>query len=154
MKQVSEVITSQTGLSRRVLEYCQLMKKLVDSAKAPGVSTENWDPLKALIAVEQFSRVGNFKEEMNWQAYIEFLTNWAAASEWDCSFKRITEVGRVVFLELEERSRLGDFRSVVNSFSVYEFNDAGKISHMDIYLQIELPNSGMLTSYQDVGISQ
>jgi hypothetical protein len=122
----------------------------VDRAKAPGFSTQSWEPLTELIAVEKFVRVGNFKEVMDWQAYIDFLTSWAVASDWECSFKRVTESGNTVFLELEERSRIGDFRSVVNSVSVYEFNDAGKISRLDIYLQMELPDGGLPSSYRDV----
>jgi hypothetical protein len=154
MKEVADIIADHTGLSRKVLEYSQLMKRLVDHAKTPGFSVRSWDPLKELIAVDEFVRIGNFREVMDWQGYIDFLTHWAVASEWECSFRRITESGSTVFLELEERSRIGDFRSVVNSVSVYEFNDAGKIVHMDIYLQKEWPDSGMLSSYQDAGIPE
>ena len=96
--------------------------------------------------------MGNFKEVMNWQEYVTFLTNWASNSEWECSFKRITEAGNVVFLELEERSRIGDFSNSVNSVSVYEFDKAGKITHVDIYLQMALPDPDMLGSYADVEI--
>lgn len=150
LREVSDVIGNYTGLSRKVLDYSQIMKLLVDSAKQPGFSAASWSPLVELIAIDEFERVGNFKEVMNWQDYIDFLTSWAASSEWECSFKRITEVWNVVFLELEERSRIGDFSSVVNSVSVYEFNCAGKIRHMDIYLQMELPGSEMLQSYEVV----
>ena len=46
----------------------------------------------------------------------------------------------VVFLELEERSQIGDFSSVVNSVSVYEFNADDKITFVAVYLQMELPD--------------
>ncbi len=150
LKEVSEVIGGYTGQSRKVLEYSQIMRRMMSVAKQPGFSTESWAPLKELIAVDEFERVGNFKEVMNWQDYINFLTGWAMSSEWGCSFKRITEVGNVVFLELEERATMGDFTSVVNSMSVYEFNSAGKIRHVDIYLQMELPDPEMLKSYEGV----
>ncbi len=81
---------------------------------------------------------------------MSFLTNWAVSSDWECSFRRVTEAENVVFLELEERSRMGDFSSVVNSVSVYEFNSAGKIRHIDIYLQMELPGSEVLRNYEGV----
>ncbi len=139
MKNVDEVADNYGGLSRIVLEYSLLMKKLVDEAKKPGFSESSWAPLAALIEVERFERVGNFKEVMNWRDYVSFLTKWATSSEWECSFKRITEKGNLVFLELEERSKAGDFRSVVNSVSVYEFSPANKLQHLDIYLQMELP---------------
>ena len=150
LKEVSDVIGNCTGLSRKVLEYSQIMKRVVDSAKQPGFSVASWAPLVELVAIDEFERVGNFKEVMNWQDYVNFLTNWAMSSDWECSFKRVTEVGNVVFLELEERSRIGDYRSVVNSVSVYEFNSAGKIGHIDIYLQMELPGSEVLKNYEGV----
>ena len=150
LKEVSDVIGNCTGLSRKVLEYSQIMKRMVDSAKQPGFSVASWSPLVELVAIDEFERVGNFKEVMNWQDYVNFLTNWAMSSDWECSFKRVTEVGNVVFLELEERSRIGDYSSVVNSVSVYEFNSAGKIGHIDIYLQMELPGSEVLKNYEGV----
>ena len=139
-------------LSATVLDYSQLMKRLVDEAKQPGFTAESWAPLAELIDTANFVRVGNFKEVMNWQEYVTFLTNWATASEWDSSFKRVTEVGNVVFLELEEHSRIGDFSNSVNSVSVYEFDSGGKITHIDVYLQMALPDPDMLASYEGVEI--
>ena len=153
MKEVSEVVGRYSGLSRKVLDYCLLMKRLVDAAKQPGFSIKSWAPLASLVSADEFERVGNFKEVMNWGNYVGFLTQWAMTSGWECSFKRITENGNVVFLELEERTKVGGYSSVVNSMSVYEFNNAGKLRHLDIYLQMELPNSEMLKSYEGVKIS-
>lgn len=152
MRNVEDVIDDYTGLSRKVLQYSVITKNLVDEAKKPGFTVEGWAPLGELIDTGKFVRVGNFKEVMNWQEYVTFLTNWASNSEWECSFKRITEAGDVVFLELEERSRIGDFSNSVNSLSVYEFDKAGKITHIDIYLQMALPDPDMLGSYADVEI--
>ena len=139
LKDVNEVIGDYSGLSRAVLEYSRIMKRLVDEAKQPGFSVASWAPLAELVAVDEFERVGNFKEVMNWERYVEFLTKWAMSSEWECSFKRITEKPGLVLLELEERSKTRAFSSVVNSMSVYEFNEAGKLRHLDIYLQMEMP---------------
>ncbi|WP_179473570.1 hypothetical protein [Mycolicibacterium vinylchloridicum] len=139
-------------LSATVLDYSALMKRLVDEAKQPGFTTESWSPLADLIDTANFVRVGNFKEVMNWAEYVSFLTNWATSSEWDSSFKRVTEVGNVVFLELEERSRIGEFSNSVNSLSVYEFDTAGKITRIDVYLQMALPDPDMLASYEGVEI--
>jgi hypothetical protein len=139
-------------LSATVLEYSTLMKRLVDEAKQPGFTVGSWAPLAELIDTENFVRVGNFKEVMNWGEYVSFLTNWAMASEWESEFKRVTEVGNVVFLELEERSRIGDFSNSVNSVSVYEFDAGGKITRIDVYLQMALPDPDMLASYEGVEI--
>lgn len=137
-----------------MLEYSQVTKQLVDSAKQPGFTVESWAPLGELIATDEFVRVGPFKEVMNWQEYTEFLTNWAKSSDWDCSFQRITETPDLVFLELEERSRIGDFSSVVNTASVYEFNADNKVSRIAVYLQMELPNTGSMPSFDDAGGAQ
>jgi hypothetical protein len=124
-----------TALCDIVMEYRDIMKRLVDQAKQPGFTVASWAPLAELIAVDEFERVGNFREVQNWQQYAAFLTDWARASEWDSTFRRIHESSGVVYLELEERSTIGDRKTVCNSVSVYEFNQAGKIRHLDIYLQ-------------------
>jgi hypothetical protein len=157
LREVGDVIDGHAGLSRAVLEYCLITKRMVDSAKQPGFSAESWGPLAELaelIAVDEFERVGNFKEVMNWPEYVNFLTSWAPNAEWECSFKRITETPGRVLLELEERSKVGDYQSVVNSATVFEFNDAGKIRHIDLYLQMALPEADMLKSYEGIGISE
>lgn len=154
LKEVSDIVGEYTGLSRKVLDYSLIMKRLVDAAKLPGFSVESWAPLADMVAVDEFERVGNFKEVMSWNDYVTFLTQWAMSAEWECSFKRITESSDVVFLELEERSQAAGHRSVVNSTSVYEFNAAGKLRHLDIYLQMALPESEMLGSYKGIRISE
>lgn len=147
LQEIRDVAGSYSGLSRKVLDYSLIMKRLVDAAKQPGFSVESWAPLAELVATDEFERVGNFKEVMTWPEYTQFLTRWAMGSEWEGSFKRITEHGDVVFLELEERSRVGEHRSVVNSLTVYEFNDAAKLRHLDIYLQMEPMPAEMMQAY-------
>ncbi len=143
MTTIDDVLVTTTGRSRSVLEYSQITKRLVDSAKQPGFTVESWAPLAELIAVDDFVRIGPFKEVMNWAEYAQFLTNWATSADWDCSFQRITETPDLVFLELEERSRVGDFDSVVNTVSVYEFDAADKVRRIAVYLQMELPNTAV-----------
>lgn len=140
MPELADIVTEHTGRSRTVLEYAATTGRLVTEAKQPGFSVDDWGPLAALVDTENFVRVGAFKEEMDWAGYVEFLTGWATTSEWECTFKRITEHGELVFLELEERSVVGDYRSVVNSLSVYEFSDDDRIRRLDLYLQMAFPS--------------
>ena len=154
LREIADVIDGHTGRSRTVLEYGLITKSLVHRAKDPGFTTANWAPLAELVATDEFVRVGNFKEVMNWTEYVDFLTGWASASQWEGLFKRVTEVGGLVFLELEERSSVGDFSNVVNSVSVYEFDESDKIRRIDVYLQMALPDNAMLGSYEDVRISE
>jgi hypothetical protein len=125
-------------LSKIVLDYGRIMKRIIDhDSKQPGFNVHGWAELEAMVNAREFERVGNFLEVVNWDEYAEMLANWAISSQWECSFKRITEVGRLVFQELEERSKVGDQRSTVNSVSVYEFDENDKITHLDIYLQMK-----------------
>lgn len=146
LREVEDVVDAHTGHARTVLEYTLVMKGIVDRAKEPGFGADDWAPLAELVAVDDFDRVGNFKERMDWDEYVAFLTAWAPARHWECSFKRITEVGDLVFLELEERSGSGPDAPSVNSLSVYEMDAAGRIRHIDIYLQMAMPG-GLPKSY-------
>src|SRR3546814_19710265 len=115
------------------------MKRIIYSAKEPGFDESSWVPLAGLVDRDAFIRVGPFKDEMTWPEYVAFLTGWAPRRHWECSFRRITEKGNVVFLELEERSQPGDSSVAANSLSVYELDDAGRIRHLDVYLQMPAP---------------
>lgn len=153
LRDIDDVVDDHTGHARTVLDYCRRTGELVHAAKRPGFTIDSWAPLAELVDTEAFVRVGNFKEVMSWQEYVTFLTSWAASSDWECSFKRITEHDGVVFLELEERSRVGEFSNSVNSLTVYGFTDAGKIARIDVYLQMALPDPDMLKSYEGVEIT-
>ena len=52
LKEVSDVIGSYSGYSRTVLEYSQVMKRLVEAAKQPGFSVDSWAPLHELVAID------------------------------------------------------------------------------------------------------
>src|SRR3546814_15014468 len=88
------------------------MKRIIYSAKEPGFDESSWVPLAGLVDRDAFIRVGPFKDEMTWPEYVAFLTGWAPRRHWECSFRRITEKGNVVFLELEERSPRSEERRV------------------------------------------
>jgi len=118
MHPIEDIIADYSGLSRRVLEYGLTMKDLVDSSKAPDFPASRWNEMGDYFDTARFERVGNFKEVMDWPSYRDFLAGWAPSAEWECSFKRITENGNVVLLELEERTRMGGQTNAVNSLSV------------------------------------
>lgn len=121
--------------ARLVLAYNEIFKRLVDAAKNPGAKLEDWSPLAEFVAVDEFERIGSFKEVVDWPQYIAMVHKWATGSHWESTFKGISEIGRRVFLELEERVEAGGHRDVINSLTVWEFNEAGKLVHLDIYLQ-------------------
>ncbi len=127
-----------TGLSRRALEYGMCQMRIADRAKDPdsGYTEDEWDELDEFVAVGEFERIGNFKEVMNLDDMKRFLKSWCLTSDWEGSFKRVHEHDDVVLLELEERNTYEGETTVVNSVSVYEFNEEGKLRHLDVYLQM------------------
>ena len=62
-------------LTRKVLEYQELMKQLVPTVRTP----EDWTPLVSFAAIDEFERIGTFLEVQNWQQYTQMLTQWAGA---------------------------------------------------------------------------
>lgn len=124
------------GNMRKAIDYGLFQKRLMDRAKggAPDYSPDEWLGLSDFVT-DDFERIGNFKEVMTITDMVGFLQAWSPTQHWEGSFKRVSEHGNVVFLELEERVGEGDEQTAVNSVSVYEFDEAGKIRHLDVYLQ-------------------
>lgn len=136
---IPAVVDGHHGHSRVVLDYTLEMKRIVDRATQPGFDASAWDSLGAFVAVDTFTRVGPFKDEMTWPEYVDFLTDWAPDRYWECSLRRITEVGSLVFLELEERLNPDDPEFAVNSLSVFELDAHQAIRRLDVYLQMNTP---------------
>ena len=119
-------------LARRVLEYDEAMRLLVPEAKDPA----DFAPLAEYVAVDAFERVGTFLEVQDWAQYTEMLTKWASATDsFATTVRRITEAPGLVYYEIEERHHRGGRIHTVNSMTVFAFDDAGKIRHLDVYLQ-------------------
>ena len=125
-----------TGLSRKALDYGLFQKRIMDRArdKNSGYSAEEWLGLKEFVA-ESFERIGTFKEVMTFDDMIRFLQGWSPTSDWEGSFKRVTEHDNVVILELEERVTYNGEQNVVNTVSIYEYTSEGKLRHLDVYIQ-------------------
>ncbi len=135
-KDVSEIIDNYSGLSRKVLDYNVVTKRMNEECKSPEFPEEAWDEhFSKVFDTENFQRIGHLKEVMDYPTYLRFQTQWAPKSYWECSFKRITESDNVVVLELEERATFDGVTNVVNTVSIYEFNETGKIFRLDVYLQ-------------------
>jgi hypothetical protein len=125
------------SLAAKVLEYERVFKRVAASASSPEFGRVSWAPLAELVAVDRFERVGIWRESMSWDEYTEMLTKFTKANAFESSRQRIAEAGRRVFFDREERHFDGDRVHVVNAMSVYEFDDDGKICHLDVYIQGE-----------------
>jgi hypothetical protein len=118
--------------SRAVARYNRLMQQLADRSKQPGFSRAEWSELEEVVAPGEFRRFGNYLEVQDWNEYIGLLHAWAPTSKsFSTNFRRMTDHEDLVFLELEEIHDSG----AINSISLYEFNAAGKIARLHIYLQ-------------------
>jgi len=119
-------------LTRKVLDYTQTMQRLVPGIEVPA----DWAPLATFVAVDEFERVGTFLEVQDWQQYTEMLTQWASATDsFESTVHRISELDGLVYFEIEERHFRGGSVQVVNSMTVFAFDQHGKIRHLDVYLQ-------------------
>jgi hypothetical protein len=126
------------GLSRAVLQYSEQFLQIVNKMKQPGFSGADWAPLEDLVDVENFRRMGVFLTERvevsNWQEYKKFITQYGGKTSWEGTLRRITEVPGLVFLELEERNMRDAATDVANTVTIYEFNRAGKLCKLDVYV--------------------
>jgi hypothetical protein len=129
---------SYTGLSRKVLQYSERFLQIVNKIKQPGFSPADWASLEELVDVQKFQRVGVFLtaqvEVSNWQQYKGFITQYGGMTSWEGTLRRITEVPGLVYLELEERNTRNGVTDIANTVTIYKFNEAGKLTHLDVYV--------------------
>jgi hypothetical protein len=129
---------SHTGLSRKVLQYSERFLQVVNRMKKPGLSEADWASLEELVDVQKFQRVGVFLtaqvEVSNWQQYKGFITQYGGMTSWEGTLRRITEVPGLVYLELEERNSRNNVTDISNTVTIYKFNEAAKLTHLDVYV--------------------
>lgn len=126
--------TSASELSPRAqlaLAYGDKMAAIVN-----GETDETWDALLPMIDAERFVRRGNERTEMNWPAYRAMLEQWQAHSgKYEKTLHRASEVGNVVYLDLDERATAKDGSvGSLRSISIYEFDDADRIVAVDVIM--------------------
>lgn len=97
---------------------------------------EGFDALLPMIDADRFRRRGNERTEMDWPAYRAMLEQWNQADgKYEKTLHRASEVGNVVYLDLDERSSLHDGTvSSLRSISIYEFDAADRIVGVDVIM--------------------
>jgi hypothetical protein len=119
-------------LTESVLRYAATIERLVPTVR----TSADWAPLSGLVAVEDFVRVGTFLEVQDWAAYTQMLTAWAASVDsFATTLRRCQEVPGLLYYEVEERHGRDGTEQVVNSLTVFAFDDDRRISRLDVYLQ-------------------
>ena len=126
------------GLSRAVIQYSEAFTRIVDTLKDRPISDADWAPIESLVDVEAFERQGVFltpkAEVTDWKTYKSIITQYGGGTSWEGTLRHITETPGRVVLELEERNTRGGVTDVSNTVTIYEFNAAGKLRHLDVYV--------------------
>jgi hypothetical protein len=127
-----------SGLSRAVIQYSEAFAQIVDKAKAGSLSDADWAPIEQLVDVDAFERVGVFltprAEVIGWKQYKTYISQYAGGTSWEGTLRHVTEQSSRVILELEERNTRDGVMDVSNTVTIYEFNEAGKLRHLDVYV--------------------
>ncbi len=126
------------GLSRSVIAYSEAFTALVAKIKAGLLTDADWHDFEQLVNVQEFVREGVFMgpvaEVIDWPTYRHYVTQYGGHTDWEGTLRHITEVPGRVILELEERNTRGGMTHVSNTVTIYEFDDTGKLRHLDVYV--------------------
>lgn len=126
------------GLSRKVIQYCAAFAQVVDLSKTRTLTEADWAPLEQIVDVNAYERVGVFlgprAEVIGWETYKLYIARYAGGTAWEGTLRHITEEPGRVILELEERNTRDGMTDVSNTVTIYEFNNAGRLRHLDVYV--------------------
>jgi hypothetical protein len=127
-----------TGLSQKVIQYSEYFNALVVKRKTGELTDGDWAPIETIVDVDTWERQGVFvgakAEKFGWPTYRSFISQYAGGTSWEGTLRKITEVPGRVFLELEERNTTNGVSDVSNTVTIYEFNETGKLQHLDVYV--------------------
>lgn len=126
----------QSPRALKAIAYGDTMAAIVN-----GESDETWDALLPLIDSGRFVRRGNERTEMDWPAYRAMLEQWKQHSgKYEKHLHRASEVGNVVYLDLDERATAKDGSvGSLRSISIYEFDDSDRIVAVDVIMGFHQP---------------
>lgn len=127
-----------TGLTRSVIAYSEAFARLMAKGGAGTLGDADWQEIEQLVDVQSFVREGVFlgsvAEVIDWPTYRFYVTQYGARHAWEGTLRHVTETPGRVILELEERSTHDGVIDVANTVTIYEFNAAGKLQHLDVYV--------------------
>lgn len=127
--------TTRDGVSPRVqraLQWGDIMTAIVN-----GETDQTFDALRPLIDESRFVRRGNERgTELDWPSYRAMLDQWAAhAGTYEKTLYRASEVGDVVYLDLDEYPTAKDGSvNPLRSISLYQFDAQDRIISVDVIM--------------------
>ncbi len=126
------------GLSRKVIQYSEYFAELIGKRKIRELTDADWAPIEAIVDVDTWERLGVFAgakaETFGWPTYRSCIAQYGGGTSWEGTLRRITELPGRVILELEERNTSNGKTDVSNTVTIYEFGEAGKLRHLDVYV--------------------
>lgn len=122
--------------ARKAVAYGDKLSAIVN-----GESDETWDALLPLVDPARFVRRGNERTEMDWPTYRGLLDNWVShGGTYEKHLHRASEVGNLVYLDLDERSEHADGTiGSLRSISIYEFDEQDRIVAVDVIMGFHQP---------------
>ena len=126
------------GLTRTVLQYGEAFTGVIEKARAGTLSDADWEPFEQIVATSAYVREGVFlgpqAEVIDWPTYKSYISQYGGSTTWEGTLRHVTETPGRVILELEERNTANGVTHVSNTVTIYEFDDAGKLHHLDVYV--------------------
>jgi hypothetical protein len=122
-------------LIKIVRDWADIYEAICKRSPHTKITATDFDPIAALVATEDFLRIGVFKDEANWPLCLEKYVSFAGTSLWSGKLRYINCAGNTVFQELEETITRPHGENVIYTMSVFEFNDADKVRALRVYMQ-------------------
>ena len=132
---MSESSTRGKRLIKIVRDWADIYEGICKRSKHAKIAAADFDPIAALVATEDFLRIGVFKDEADWPLCLEKYVQFAGTSLWSGKVRYINTVGNIVFQELEETITRPNGENVIYTMSVFEFNDDDKVRTLRVYMQ-------------------
>ncbi len=129
----------QTARGERLIaivrRWAEIYADICETSQHREITPEDFDPIAELVATDEFSRIGIYKDEADWPLCLQKYVQFAGTSRWSGKLRHINTVGNTVFQELEETITRSQGANVIYTMSVYEFNEDDKVTALRVYMQ-------------------
>ena len=122
-------------LIKIVRHWADIYEGICKRSPHTKITAADFDPITALVATDDFLRIGVFKDEADWPLCLAKYVQFAGTSLWSGKLRYINSVETSVFQELEETITRPHGKNVIYTMSVFEFNDDDKVRALRVYMQ-------------------
>jgi hypothetical protein len=118
-----------------VRTWAEIYEGICKRSQHTQITAADFDLMAALVATDNFLRIGVFKDEADWPLCLKKYVQFAGSSLWSGTLRYINVVGNIVFQELEETITRPHGKNVIYTMSVFEFDDDDKVQALRVYMQ-------------------